>query len=305
MPKFDQSAEYIHPMQLQGLKGRVLHIPGPKGSKSQVMFVYGHHSSLERWWGIMDLFSQHHTVTMPDLPGFGGMDSLYKNDKAASFDNLADWLAEFVRKTYKGQKVTLVGMSLGFVIITRMLQRHPDLTQNVNKLISLFGFASSDDFRMTPNSRFWNSLLANFFALPITSDLYRALLLNPTVLRAGYHKTKNAKQKFAGLNPEQKRETMDFEVELWRVNELRTHFRTAAEFLTFKPTPEQIDLPVYHIAVHNDRYFKLDRVEKHFRQIFNDYHLLIELKSGTHAPTVVKSAEEADPIIPKELLAQL
>jgi pimeloyl-ACP methyl ester carboxylesterase len=302
MPKFERSAEYIHPMQLQGLKGRVLHIPGPKGSKSQVMFVYGHHSSLERWWGVMDLFSRHHTITMPDLPGFGGMESLYKNDQVASFDNLADWLAEFVRKTYKGQKVTLVGMSLGFVIITRMLQRHPDLTQNINKLVSLFGFASSDDFRMAPNGRFWNSLLVRFLSLPISSDLYRLILLNPTVLRAGYHKTKNARQKFAGLTNDQKREAMDFEVELWQINDVRTHMHTAAEFLTFKPAPEKVDLPVYHIAVHNDRYFKLESVENHYRQIFSDYRLLVELKSGTHAPAVVRTADEASGIVTKELL---
>lgn len=305
MPDFADSGEYISRIRLQGLNGRVLRIPGPKASSPEVMFVYGHHSSLERWWGVMDLFSQHCAVTMPDLPGFGGMDSLNKIGKTPSFDNLADWLAEFVRKTYQGQKVTIIGMSLGFVIVTRMLQRHPDLIPKVNKLVSLFGFSSSRDFHMKPSGRFWGSMFAKFFSLPIASDLYRLALLNPFVLRAGYHKTKNAKQKFEGLTEDQKRENMDFEIELWRVNDLRTHMHTAAEFLTFHMIHTTVELPVYHIAVHNDRYFDIQKVEQHFKKIFSDYHLIVELKNGTHAPTAVRTAEEAGQLIPAELFKAL
>lgn len=250
----------------------------------------------------MDLFSKHASITMPDLPGFGGMDSLYTVGRTASIDALADWLAEFVRLTYHDRKVTIVGMSLGFVIVTRMLQRHPELIGRVNKLVSLFGFASSNDFKMSASSKFWNSLLAKTFSLPITSDFYRLLLLNPFVLRAGYHKTKNARQKFEGLSIEQKHDNMEFEIKLWQANDLRTHMQTAAEFLDFDNTHTKVNLPVYHVAVHNDRYFNNQSVENHFRQVFSDYHLIVELSGGTHAPTVVRTAAEAEPLTPKEML---
>lgn len=303
MPSIADSHKYITEFELMGLKGRVLRLLGPSDASKEVVFVYGHHSSLERWWGMMDLMSRHVNVTMPDLPGFGGMESLYKVGKTASFDDLADYLAMFLKLSFKGKKVTLVGMSLGFVIITRALQRHPDLELNVHKLVSLFGFASSNDFKMTPRSRFWNGLLAKTFSLPVTSNIYRGLLLNPLVLRSTYDKTKNARQKFAGLTLEQKKANMDFEVGLWRDNDLRTHMHTAAEFLNFDNTKgPKVNLPVYHIAVHNDRYFNNESVEKHFRQIFSDYHLVVELKGGTHAPTAVRTAEEAASLMPKELL---
>lgn len=296
---------YISDMHIQGLKGRVLHMPGPKNSNSEVLFIYGHHSSIERWWGIAELVAQQTAVTMPDQPGFGGMESLYKVGKPASLDNLADWLAAFVKQRYGERNVTIVGMSLGFVVITRMLQRHPELTKNVRKLVSLFGFAHKKDFLIPQPRKTFYLLGAWLFSLPITSAFYRRVFLHPGVLRRGYHKTKNAKQKFKGLNTEQRKETMEFEIKLWHANDIRTHMRTVVEFLTLDNTKTRVNLPVHHIAVHKDRYFDNTSVEKHFRQIFSDYTLLAELKSGTHAPTIVKTAAEAKVIAPQELFALL
>jgi len=305
MPIPPNPEQYIHEFKLQGLNGRLLRIPGPKSSKREVLFIYGHHSSLERWWGITDLMAKRINVLMPDLPGFGGMDSLYKIGKSASFDNLADWLAELVEKTYQKQKVTIIGMSLGFALVTRMLQRHPQLTKNVDKLVSLFGFASSNDFKLPRHSNLFKGALAKLFSQPVAADIFRYLFLNRFVLHAAYGKTKNAKEKFKGLTLEQTKENMEFEVKLWQANDVRTHMQTAVEFLNFDNTHTKIDLPVYHIAVHNDRYFNNIRVEKHFRQIFSDYYLLAELKSSTHAPTIVRTADEAASLIPKELLETL
>lgn len=297
--------QYLQPLSVGGLKGRKLCMPGPRDAKGEVLFIYGHHSSLERWWGVMELIAQHSTVTMPDLPGFGGMESLYKLGKSATIDNLADWLAEFVKQEYGERKVTVVGMSLGFVIITRMLQRHPELTKNVGKLISLFGFAHKRDFIMPNRLRRAYKLGAWFFSLPASSAFYRRVFLHPEVLRRGYHKTKNAREKFKGLSPEEVSKNMDFEIALWHANDLRTHMKTVVEFLSLDNTKSKVNLPVYHIGVKNDRYFSNSSVEKHYRQIFSEYHLLAELKSGTHAPTAVRTAKDAQAIIPAGMLANL
>src|SRR5581483_6795608 len=71
-------ADYIVPLNMNGLQGRMLHLPAPAGRKREILLLYGHHSSLERWWGIAQVLNRYGAVTMPDLPGFGGMDSLYK-----------------------------------------------------------------------------------------------------------------------------------------------------------------------------------------------------------------------------------
>jgi pimeloyl-ACP methyl ester carboxylesterase len=297
--------QYIAPLHINGLTGRVAHIPGPTPDAPEVLFVYGHHSSIERWFGIMELFSERCAVTMPDLPGFGGMDSLYKIGKSATIDHLADYLADFMRQRYPNKKVIIVGMSLGFVITTRMLQRHPELTGNIQKLISLFGFAHTDDFKMSPKQRTFFLHGSRFFSLPITSRLYRMALLNRFILSRSYHKTSNAKEKFKGLSPEEHKQHMDFEIALWQDNDLRTYMKTGAEFLTLDNTHVKVNMPVYHVAVARDRYFDNTSVEKHFSKIFSSYHLIAELQTGSHAPVRVSTAKEARHLIPAALFETL
>lgn len=121
--------DYIQPLNMNGLQGRVLQMPAPKNKNREILFIYGHHSSLERWWGLVQNFNRYGAVTMPDLPGFGGMDSFYKIGEKPTIDNLADYLASFIKMRYKRRRFTIIGMSLGFVIATRMLQRYPDLAK--------------------------------------------------------------------------------------------------------------------------------------------------------------------------------
>ena len=70
--------DYIVPLNMNGLNGRMMHMPAPKGRKREILVLYGHHSSLERWFGLAQVINRYGAVTMPDWPGFGGMDSFYK-----------------------------------------------------------------------------------------------------------------------------------------------------------------------------------------------------------------------------------
>jgi pimeloyl-ACP methyl ester carboxylesterase len=295
----------IRPLHINGLNGRIAYLPGPAPDAPDLLIIYGHHSSLERWWGILELLHTTCTVTMPDLPGFGDMDSLYTIGKPATIDNLADYLADVVRLRFSNKKVTIIGMSLGFVIVTRMLQRHPELTTNVTKLISLFGFAHTNDFRMSPKQRRFFLHGSRFFSLPVAAQLYRIGLLNRFVLSRTYHKTPNAKEKFKDATPDEHQKSMEFEIKLWQDNDLRTYMKTGAEFLTLDNTHARINLPVYHVAVARDRYFDNTSVLKHFSEIFSSVSVLAELQHGSHAPVQVATAEEAKVLIPPELLVAL
>jgi pimeloyl-ACP methyl ester carboxylesterase len=142
--------EYIKTLKINGLTGRVLDMPASgAASNRNLLFVYGQHSSLERWWGLIQAFNKYGNVTVPDLPGYGGMDSLYKIGKEPTFDELADYLATFIRQHYEDERLNILGLSIGFAITTRMLQRHPDIANRVNILVSVVGFAHHDDFVFT------------------------------------------------------------------------------------------------------------------------------------------------------------
>src|SRR5262245_58751422 len=119
---------FFQPLQVDGLSGRVLRLPAPNGKTRRLVLFYGHHSSLERWAGLAKALRDFGSVTMPDLPGFGGMTSFYTQGKKPTLDNFADYAASFINQEFPDGKITLVGMSFGFAVATRMLQRHPELT---------------------------------------------------------------------------------------------------------------------------------------------------------------------------------
>ena len=262
--------------------------------------LYGHHASLERVYGIAEDMAQYGNITIPDLPGFGGMDSFYTIGMKPSLDNLADYLATFVKLRYRGKKVTIIGMSLGFVIATRMLQRYPELVQKVDLNVSIVGFTRHDDFTLSKNRQRVYRGLARVFKHKIPAAFFYNVALHPALLRAIYGKTHNAKKKFASLSEDERKQMMEFEVVLWRDNDVRTYMETSLIMLTLDNCHKQIKLPVHHVTVENDQYFDNSIVEQHMRVIFTDFksHLAI---LPNHAPTIVANKEASEPFMPKSL----
>lgn len=299
--KAKQPADYIVPLNMNGLEGRMLHMPAPKAHPDrEILIVYGHHSSLERWWGFAQNFNRYGAVTMPDLPGFGGMESFYKIGKKPTLDNMADYLASFIKWRYKHKRVVIVGLSFGFLVTTRMLQRYPELTKKVDYLVSAVGFAHYDDFRFSKRRLKWYQFGSQFFYNRPMAWFFRYVCLNPWVLHKAYHKTYNARKKFEGADEALHQRLMEMEVTLWHANDVRTHWFTTHEMLVVDNCQKRVDLPVWHVAAGEDQYFDPHMVEQHFRVIFTDY---IEAKNNSpmHAPSVIATAAESASFIPKSL----
>ena len=297
-------ADYIVPLLMNGLQGRMLHVPAPKNKNREILFIYGHHSSLERWWGVIQDLNQYGAVTVPDLPGFGGMQSLYRIGEKPTVDTLADYLAAFIKLKYKRRRITIAGLSFGFVVATRMLQRYPDLVKKVDLLVSVAGFAHKDDFAFSKPRYLFYLSTARFFSMRLPAIFFRNIALHPLLLHTVYSKTHNAKEKFKNLTPEQKKEMMNFEVHLWHCNDVRTYMKTSAEFLTVDNCKQQVDLPVWHVSVEADQYFNNHMVEQHMRVIFTDF---IEVKSSmdSHAPSIIADKKTAAPLFPPKLRRKL
>lgn len=306
MPKkpIQKPADYIVSLNMNGLKGRMLRLPAPKNKNREMLFVYGHHSSLERWWGVVQDLNQYGAVTMPDLPGFGGMESFYKIGKKPSIDNLADYLAAFIKLKYNRKKVTVFGLSFGFVVVTRMLQRYPELSKKIELLVSVVGFARHDDFSFSRKRQFAYYWLSRLFALRLPALVFKSFALNPAVLSIAYHKTRNAKHKFAELEAAEHKAMMEFETYLWHANDVRTHMYTSAEFLRVDNCSVQVNVPLWHVGVVNDNYFDKHRVEQHLKVIFPSV-TVVYAKLKSHAPSIIADKQAAKPLIPTALRRKL
>jgi len=301
-----QVADFIVPLNINGLEGRMLRLPAPKAyADREILIVYGHHSSLERWWGFAQNFNAYGGVTMPDLPGFGGMESFYRIGKKPDLDTMADYLASFVKWRYKRQKVYIVGLSYGFLVATRMLQRYPELTKKVEVLVSAVGFTHHEDFVFTKTRMRFYRWGTKFLTLRPMPFIFRYVALDPWVLRRIYHKTFNAKKKFATASSEEElQRMMDMEVVLWHVNDVRTHNFTLHDMLTVDNCQKPVDVPLWHIAAAADQYFKADVVEQHMQVIFNDYTKFTNTHLR-HAPSVIATARESASFMPPALRKNL
>lgn len=297
-----KNSDQIKPLKYKNLRGRVLRIPAKTKTKNEVLFIYGSHASIERLTGIVEHLAESTNVTLPDLPGFGGMTPLHRLPRkpfeprhAGSFDELADYIAWFIRENYAAKtKIDIVGMSLGFAIVTRMLQRHPDLTKQVRNLVSYVGFANYHDFKMKPWKRRATVELTWLFERTPFAWLMRHTFCTRPALRMVYGNTKNEKFEDVDFNA-----TLDMEVTLWQQNDIRTYMRTANEMFRLND-PRRVNLPVTHVEMAKDRYFDNARVAKSMRAIFTDF-TPIRVKANNHAPSVVATADEAMDFIPPEL----
>lgn len=285
---------------MNGLQGRMVRMPMPKNKKREILFIYGQHASLERQFGLLEILNQYGAVTLPDLPGFGGMQSFYTIGERPTLDNLADYLAAFVKLRYKRKKVTIVAMSFGFVIVTRMLQRYPELTKRVDTLVSLVGFSHHEDFHMKRHNFLMLKGTSIILSRRLPSLFMRYVLLQPFFIRTTYKLLADNHSKLKDADNVERKRRINFEIGLWQNNDVRTWGATGFSMLTLDLCHTQIDLPVYHVAVSHDRYFDNNLVEQHLNVIYKRV-TVIQSRMPDHGPTVVATAADAEPFIPRRL----
>ncbi len=293
--------DYIQQLNMNGLAGRMLNMPSKRKNHLDILFIYGHHSSLERWWGLAQVLHGFGSVSMPDLPGFGGMDSFYKIGKKPTLDNFADYLAAYVKLRYRRKKFVIVGMSYGFVIVTRMLQRNPELQKNVKLVVSLVGFADHEDLSFSKVRYYFYLNSARLLAGRTNAFMFRRAALNRLILGLVYAKSHNAKHKFVTVESKgELKRLMEIEIGLWQMNDVRTYMLTTIDLLTFSNCNDRVDVPLWHVATVNDHFLDNSRVEQHMRIIYEDFNQSL-INATNHAPTVLADKKAASVMVPKDL----
>lgn len=293
-------ADYIEPLNINRLEGRVLRLPAPNSRRNrEILLLYGSHSSIERMFTLASEFNRYGPLTMPDWPGFGGMDSLYKIGKKPSLDTMADYLAAFVKMRYRRRRFTIIGMSYGFTVATRMLQKYPELSAKVDLVVSVVGFARYDDFRLPKRTITLIKLASGLLQQRVPCLVAQSVMRGP-VIAATYNLLASRHAKLKDADALERRRRIDFEKVLWRINDLRTYFHTMHDMFTIDLCGHQATLPVYHVAVQDDQYFNNRLVEQHLAIIYSRV-TVIDIKLGAHMPTIVATAAEAGAFVPSRL----
>ncbi len=298
--KKKQTAENILPLNINGLQGRMLRIPSKKKPRREILLIYGHHAALERWTALAENLSEYGNVTMPDLPGFGGMESYTKIGIKPDIDAFADYLAAFIKLRYKNKRLSIYAISYGFVVVTRMLQRYPEIAKKVDLLISFAGFMHTDDISYKRNTRRFFTYLASFLASRPIAITIRYVGFNKMVLSRLYKLFPKSKRRMLEITPEEFKLYIDFELMLWRSNDVKTHWRTTKEFLKLNNLDQPVYLPVVHVLSKEDHYLDNISVERHMRKVFSSYTQFIA-PTKAHVPSVMADKKAMSVMVPKEL----
>ena len=300
----DEITQAIVPLDINGLKGRMLRLKASGRARREILLVYGHHASIERNAGLVEELQKYGNITVPDLPGFGGMESFYKIGEKPTLDNLADYLAAFIKLRYRRRRLTIISMSLGFLITTRMLQKHPDVAKRVDLLFSLVGFVHKDDFILPKKVKIPLKVTASIFSRKYPALFMKTFILRSPIIRASYSIVADNHSKLKDADDDERTKRINYEVELWKINDIRTYMDTTLTMLNANVCNAQVNLPVYHVAAKVDRYFDNHRVEQHLAIIYRRV-TVFNLNQKVHAPTIIATAKEASSFIPKEVRALL
>lgn len=296
----DEPADYIQPLYINGLNGRMLRAPSTTKKQREILLIYGHHALLERWWPLVENLRPYGPVTMPDLPGFGGMESFGKIGIKPDYDAYADYLAAFIKLRYRQKRVTILAISFGFVIVTRMLQRYPELAKKIDILVSVAGFMDRSEFLWSPKTRTFYRFGTRLFATRPVSFLIRYVALNKFVVNSLTRLMPKSKHRYIEISPEVFKTTMDFEVKIWRANDVRTHWLTTSQFFTLDNTKVHINSPVVHVVSKGEHYFNNIVVEQHMRRVFSSYKKFTAA-SAAHVPHTTADKEATAVMLPAGL----
>ena len=239
----------------------MLYLPG---KKQDILLVYDLRSNIEKYYELAKNLHRYGSVTLPDLPGFGGMQSFYKIGEKPDLDKLADYLATFVRWRFKNRNLTIVGHGFGFVVVTRMLQKYPDIAKKVNLLVSLTGYGHKDDLNISKARVVVLRCIYFITSFRVFDLIVRLLFLRKHVLGLVY------KSKYKALPHLEKNNAIKSEIRLWRNNDLRTWACASAAKLALDNCNYTVDLPVWHVWVARDPKLLNNLVYQHLKVIFSD-----------------------------------
>jgi hypothetical protein len=301
--------DYIENLEIYGMKGRVLRLPPRRRKTTEILMIYGHHAAIERMAGIAEEMNKYGAITLPDLPGLGGMQSFYKIGKKPTLDNYADYLATFIRWRYKRRRFCIAATSFGFTVVVAMLKKYPELSKQVDIVISFVGFLHKDELHFSKDTLFIGRMFGKLFSLKLTAGFLRLFILRKPIIKLVYKLNSSRVHKLKDSETEEiKQKRIEFEIWLWKNNDIRTHMYTLSQMLNIDLLGARIkNVHLHHIGVDDDHYFDGHVVAQHMNIVFEKC-TFDTAKINAHAPTVIASAEEASKLLPnntKKILRSL
>lgn len=294
-------AEYLFIRKVRGRSYRYAYLPNPR-SKLQIVFVNGHHSNIERVYPLLEYLHKFGTVYCPDLPGFGKSEPF--RTRRPGLEQEADFLHYFCKRHLTEEPVVLIGASMGFMVGTLCLMKHPKMQDQCKGVVNIAGFVTSDSLRFSSRRmgvfrRFTGWMSRRWVARSIQRHLF-----NQKWLMRRFVEQSLIKKDYRNFSEEQKIIAREFDLQLWQENDLYTHFSTLHDILHLDITGEKIRIPLYAIYTKHDKYIKSEGFARSLKRVYPNSRVIRYGLKG-HAPVYVASMKEYTKLIPQDVIGFL
>lgn len=178
-PPIEINKEYVYFLDVNGMSGRHIKLPSKSlNSRRQIVVFGGFLSSAEKHFGLLDYLRQFGEVNYIDLPGYGGMDSLFEIGEFPMCDNYGDYIYSVLKTLKSISMPSIVCLGSSVIYVVNFMKRHPAARRWVRTVIHIEGI-DADVSKATYGelSRASSSLLKLASSKPsINKLLYRRLI---------------------------------------------------------------------------------------------------------------------------------
>jgi hypothetical protein len=193
-----------------------------------------------------------------------------------------------------------MAVSFSFSVVTRMLQRSPEIVEKIDLLVSISGIVDQRDFKWSRRNIFFSRTVCRLLMRRLPAAIVSRLVLRGPIIRSIYRIAERKHPKLRDADSSERAERINFEIKLWKINDFRTWMETCLIMLRLNLGHSHVALPVYHVSVDDDHYFDNLRVEQHMRAIYKDFHL-IKTKLPAHVPTILATPKDVEPFVPPKI----
>jgi pimeloyl-ACP methyl ester carboxylesterase len=234
MPKQDIKMETL---RINRLKGRFFRARSDKSR--EILIVYDIPMNLEQIIPLANAMTEYGNVTAMDLPGFGGMSSFYAIKKKPTLANYAGYLAAFIKLRFKRRRLTIVGIGIGFSIITQCLKQYPSIAKRVDTLVSIDGLLDKTDLRLNPSERFTLNAKRRLQSTRLAAFVAKHTSFQPSIIE------NTLKNRDVQLSKEQ----IAVVAAAWKEVHIRSYRQLQRQLLRLELAQQTLTIPLHHLQI--------------------------------------------------------